>query len=762
MSPDVFLIRLNTFIMYHLRLLFSFLLVLGISATTPLKAQEGFGIPGLDGVGIPGMSGEASLPETKGTLSAQTDGYKPGETFPLILHITHAKGWHSYYENPGSVGFPADAKLQAPEGFDVKGPFWSIPHVGKVGDDLYYGGATPSFLWLVTPTDKAQGKATFTATGSWQLCGDEGCLEPSPEASYSVSLEPNASATAIPDVDIPLPEKESSITKGWKFSVEKSASPGKPAEYLLHITIPSDNPLSTPEKFYFFSQTGEVLPTETQKLIADKTNYTLVLPVNDEKNSFYPVLKKTDKLIGMLTFSIQGKEQGVLLDLPLSKAVAGQSIPPQTNETPATTEAEVPHVSLMQILIGLFLGGLILNLMPCVFPVIGLKVMSFVQMGGGERRKVVLHSLSFVIGVLISFWIITTLLAILKLSIPDINWAFWLENPWVIFILLLLMLGMGLSMFGVFEIGVSATSVGGAAQSKKGYSGSFYSGILATVVATPCSAPFLGASIGPAMALPTPLMYLAFTGMGLGMALPYLILGMFPSLTRFLPRPGAWMESFKQGLSFLLFATAVWLLWTYWAFFPESDPLAALTMLLGLVLFAFATWIKGRWDLPYKSKRAQWIARLLTITLLLSALYMARPRTFEASEGTETPSGKTSAHDLSWNKWTLATQEQAIKEGRPVYIDFTARWCATCQVNKSVAYSAAVQKIFREHNVLLLKADKTTTNPEIDAELKKLGRSAVPVNVLYIPGENTPYITQPLLSASYLEAFLQEHLAKRK
>lgn len=748
--------------MNHLRLLFSFLFILGLSSTPGVKAQEAFPIPGLDGgFGLPGAQQEA----TKGELTALTDGYKTGETFSLVLSLTHPSGWHSYYLNPGSVGLPPQVTLKAPEGFDVKGPYWSIPHVGKVADDLYYGDAAPRFLWRVTPTDKAKGEATFTATGSWQLCGDEGCLEPAPATSYTVKLSPSAAPRETASSDIPLPAAETPFIQGWRFSVTKGAAPVNPGVYLLHITFPQGQKPQL-EKAYFFSDTGEILPTETQKLIPASEGYTLELPVNDEKNTFYPIAKKTGRLTGMLTFQLQGSEKGVLLDLPLesSPAVvpAGKAA---SASAPPISSQEIPQdQSFIQIITGLFLGGLILNLMPCVFPVIGLKVMSFVQMGGGERRKVVFHSLSFVIGVLISFWIITTLLAVLKLSIPDINWAFWLENPWVIYLLLLLMLGMGLSMFGVFEIGVSATGIGGNAQMKKGYSGSFYSGVLATVVATPCSAPFLGASLGPAMALSTPMMYVAFTGMGLGMALPYLILGTFPGLTRFLPRPGAWMESFKQGLSFLLFATAVWLLWTYWAFFPESDPLAPLTMLFGLVLFAFIAWIKGRWDLPYKTVRVRWTARLLMIVLAVAALYMSCPRSAEeeAAEAATTKdarAGDTSS--LNWEKWSPALQEKALKEGHPVYIDFTARWCATCQVNKSVAYTDSVRQILREYNVVLLKADKTTNNPVIDAELKKLGRTAVPVNVLYIPGDTTPYITQPLLTGPYLEGFLLDHLKKK-
>ncbi len=740
--------------------LFPLLLLLLCPLTTSARGQSTLDLSsfssGLDGFGT-------KEEQTTGTLSTNTTGYAPGKTFQLTLSLKHPKGWHSYYKNPGSIGLVPNVKLTAPKGFTVKGPFWSIPDVGKIAADVYYGSPAPAFAWFITPTGEADGEATFSATGSWQLCGDSGCLPPSDDTTFTTTLSPNPHPEEKPAPVFPA-AYENEASGPYAFSAEKKGS-----DYLLQIRRDSANAPAW-EHAYFFSDTGEVLPTPAQTLTSTKDGYTLTLPVNEGKNSFYPIEKKTDRLIGMLTFQTGGKTSGLLLNLPLETAAA--SLPPAapatanntgtTHASPLAANTPAPEelpVSFLQILAGLFLGGLILNLMPCVFPVIGLKVMSFVQLGGGERRKVILHSLSFVIGVLISFWALTLLLVLLKQSVPNINWAFWLENPWIIFLLLMLMLALGLSMFGVFEIGVSATGVGGQAQQKKGYSGSFYSGVLATLVATPCSAPFLGAAIGPAMSLSSPLMFAAFTGMGLGMSLPYLLLGLFPGLVRYLPKPGAWMESFKQGLSFLLFGTAAWLLWTYWAFFPEHNPLASLTLLLGLIVFALAAWIKGRWDLPYKSARARWTGRVLCLLLALAGLYMASPLRISTPQETAKTADLHNT-ELLWEAWSPELQKKALEEGRPVYVDFTARWCATCQVNKSVAYTTPVRNILHKYNVLLLKADKTTSNPVIDAELRKLGRSAVPVNVLYIPGDATPYITTPLLSPGYLESFLLEHLSK--
>lgn len=706
---------------------------------TPKKVSSPSTIEGL----IPSLALPGIAPSDTEVELISSPFYSPNKELQINLILTHAKGLHSYYRNPGTVGIPLEATLNAPEGFKVQGPYWSIPDIGLMDDDVYYGYSRPVLTWLVTPTDKAPDEATFTVTSSWQLCGDEGCLPPTEPAAFSVNLTKQKDDSAPSNKDTPPREAElNPATTGWNFNASKSPT-GK--NLILHISPPQETTLEDGD-VYFFSDTGEIFPTRTQALHKTESGYDLTLPLNDGSKGLYPVLSSTGRLVGMLTFRQEEKIQGVLLDLPLS-----------SEESIAPPSPTAPPQSLFHLFIALFIGGIILNLMPCVFPVIGLKVMGFVQMGGGHRRKIIIHSLTFVLGVLVSFWAITTLLLILKQSIPNINWAFWLEHPWVIFSLLIIMLVMGLSMFGVFEIGASIMGIGGKAQQKEGYMGSFYSGILCTVVATPCTAPFLGAAIGPAIALPPVWMFIAFTFMGLGMSLPYLILGIFPNLVQKLPKPGPWMETFKQALSFLLFATAAWLLWIYLAFYSMADPLLSLAMLFGLIIIALSAWIKGRWMLPYKTAKVRRTALVLAILLGLIGLFLSSPfpltRSLEKQQSQETSS-------LIWEDWTPERQAEALEEGRPVYIDFTARWCATCLVNKSVAYTASVGKVIKDYNVLLLKADKTITSPAIDEELRRLGHSAVPVNVLYVPNDPEPKITNPILTPNYLETFLLEHLEK--
>ncbi len=271
-------------------------------------------------------------------------------------------------------------------------------------------------------------------------------------------------------------------------------------------------------------------------------------------------------------------------------------------------------------------------------------------------------------------------------------------------------------MFGLFEMGTSATSVGGKLQNKSGHTGSFFSGVLATVVATPCSAPFLGVAIGATMALPSVQFFAGFTAMALGLAVPYLVLSIFPALIEKLPRPGAWMESFKQAMSFLLFGTAGYLLWVYSGLIGQEYLLSPI---IGLCLIAIAAWVYGRWHLPHRTKQTRIITLTITLITFGSGIFLTLPK----------------EPDNLWQPWSAELADKLVAEGKPVYIDFTAQWCVTCQVNKKVAYTEKVKALAKQKGIVFLKADKTKPNPAVEIKLKELGRTAIPVNVLMIPGE---------------------------
>lgn len=412
------------------------------------------------------------------------------------------------------------------------------------------------------------------------------------------------------------------------------------------------------------------------------------------------------------------------------------------SESPAVAAAEPAH-SFGVYLLFAFIGGLILNVMPCVFPVLGIKIMSVVQQAGEDRRRVLLHGLAYTFGILLCFWALGGLVISLGKA-----WGFQLQSPEFVFGLAAFFLVFALNMAGLFEIGASAVGVGADLQAKQGLSGSFFSGLLATVVATPCSAPFLGPALGFAVTLPALQALLMFSCIGLGLASPFLLLSLVPGLVAKLPRPGAWMESFKQGMSFLLFGTVAFLVWVLTGM-VEGQPL--LFTLLGLVVIALGCWIYGRWSLPHQPILTRRLAVGLALAVVAGGLALGWPQVEKGAPG---PAGSHVENGLTWEAWSPEKVAELRAAGQPVYIDYTAKWCLTCQVNKRVYKDAGLQRLLNEKKLVLLKADWTNEDPRITEALSALGKAAVPVNVLYVPGRETPVVLPELLSVDNVSAEL--------
>lgn len=703
------------------------------------------------GAGGFGAAGLAGAPPSYVETSAQcsVDSYKKGESFYIALHGEIEKGWHAYFRNPGTVGMPMSATMEAPEGFTIEGPYWSVPEREESSVGISYAYVAPTAVWKVTPTAQAPQEAKFTVTSTTQVCSDTGCGEPQTQ-SVSVCVR---EGDASPSADWRGEEKSVEHLGDTPTTLSATQTPGS---VTLHFT--SAEPVG---QAYFFSEDNSISPTAEQVLEKTGDNaYSLTLPRNDNGDAMYPVQdpegvgKPLDKLRGILVFGGWHSSVDVVPEPSAGLAPAGDEV-----------AAALP-TGFWGVAGSLFLGGLILNLMPCVFPVIGLKIMSFVELGGGSRRKVLLHSSAFVLGILVSFWLLSFMLIVL--SNIDLfmqqpwtewagiiwndsgsdtrNWAVWMQNPWVVYSIMLLLLVLGLSMFGLFEIGVGATAAGQGLQKHKGLAGSFFQGLLVTVVATPCSAPFLGAALPAAMAMPGIMMVAALTFMALGLASPYILLGAFPSLVRHLPRPGAWMESLKQGLSFLLFAAAAWMLDVYLASLPPAAAYGTMWIFISLVVICCAFWVYGRWCPLYRSMKTRVLGLLAALVLLAVGVWGSMPVSEEQAAALP-----------EWREWSGQAMQEELDAGNPVYVDFTAKWCATCQSNKKTAYTQEVYEAFRNGGVVLMRADKTRPNSAIDAEMRKIGRSSVPANALYMPDEK-PAVTTELLTPGYLLEFLREHL----
>ena len=371
------------------------------------------------------------------------------------------------------------------------------------------------------------------------------------------------------------------------------------------------------------------------------------------------------------------------------------------------------------------LGGILLNLMPCVFPVLFIKGLALVQSSSEERSRLRLHGLVYTLGILVSFWVVVGVLLLLRTSTHQIGWGFQLQSPAFLVVLATGLFFFSLSLAGQFDMGLTFTGAGGALAQRQGYAGSFFTGVLATVVATPCTAPLMGAAIGFALAQPVGITFAVFTALGLGLALPYLLLTLQPAWTRLLPKPGAWMETLKQATAVPLFLTVIWLTWVFGRLYTAgattgvtgqgSDHIARL--LIGLLVVATAGWALGRWP----ARRGSTIAAVVLLALALAIpLYQPKETT------------------LAWQPYSEQTLAAARAAGHPVFIDFTAAWCLSCQVNERlVLHSDEVQREFRKGAVTLLRADWTQYDPAITQQLSSVGRSGVPTYVLYPAAGNS-------------------------
>jgi thiol:disulfide interchange protein DsbD len=653
---------------------------------------------------LPGAS-----PASKAAMVSEVKTIAPGAKFSIALKLDHPDGWHSYYQNSGGVEEAPAIKWTVPEGFTAGPIQWPAPEVkdGFFGKSFVYTGSPVFLVDLTAPATLEPGKTvTLSADASWQICEDS-CINE--QKSFKITLpvaatpEKDAAQAAMFDqarAKLPV------MPAGWKFSASAAGD-----DILLRVE-PGGLPETDPTDFV--PNQPFVKSASAGGSIKREGDTWLIQLKRATKDALDNDLPQGNSFSGILI----GPHPVAVPETVISTANAGNST--------STAPISLPFSKYLTVLGGMLLGGLILNLMPCVFPVIGLKIMGFVQQAGADRKKIALHGITFALGVFVSFGVLSAILFVAKRG-----WGYQLQDPWVVLSLMVLMFVLALNMFGVFEIGASATSVGGSLQSKQGLAGSFFSGVLATVVATPCSAPFLGVAIGAAIALPAFQFFAAFGAMALGLALPYLVLSIFPKLIGLLPRPGAWMESFKQAMSFLLFATAGYLLWVY-AGLIDLDNL--LGPIFGLSAIATAAWIHGRWNLPHRKKGTRMIALLFTVVFAAGGLLLAKPPAKSA---------------LVWEPWSMTRQEELLKQGKPVYIDFTAKWCATCQVNKKRAYTREVVDLMRRKGVVTLKGDKTKPNPEIDQALRIYGRAAIPVNVLLAPGKE-PVVLPELLSPADL------------
>lgn len=645
----------------------------------------------------------------KASLVAADASVKPGQPLTVALRLVHDAHWHTYWLNPGT-GLATSLKWNLPAGWTAGEIQWPAPLAlkDKAGNTIGNGYEGELFLPItLTPPANvtAASSVELKASADWLMCA-EICVPGSADVALTLPVStgtPNPDATyglKIRTTVAGLPRADTA----WKVTASRDAK-----NITLTIT-PTANSTAAPANLHVFSDDGLVAFDLPQTVKPNgQGGFTLVAPISPDGP------KDAKTFLGVLTTSTSWVPGATLRGLRVDTTFVAAA-PPST-----------PIAQLLGTLVLAFLGGLVLNLMPCVFPVLGIKILGFVNQSGQDKKKVVLHGLVFALGVLLSFWSLAAVLAILRAGGQELGWGFQLQEPGFVFILAAVMLVFAMNMSGVFEFGLSATAVGADLQMKSGFAGSFFTGVLATAVATPCSAPFLAPALGAALAVPTGESFVIFTAIAVGLSAPYLLLSLFPQAVKILPRPGAWMETFKQFMAFPLYGTVGALVWVLAGQLGDDSLMA----ILGLVIIALGIWVYGRWTAPGASAGRVRFGYGGLLVLLLVGAWLGWP----------------AQSKVVWEPWSPEAVTKLRAEKRTIYVDFTARWCATCQTNKKLVFgSADVLKVFADKKIATLRADWTNKDPRITAELAAYNRSAVPFNVIWLPGNDAPVILPELLT----------------
>lgn len=704
---------------------------------------------------LPGLSSPSGLiaqendpsPNSNARLISEVSAIEAGTPFTVAVHFELDPGWHNYWENAGDSGLPTTIDWSLPEGFEAGEIQWPVPEriVAYPLVDYGYSHEVALLVDITPPTDlEGASSVTLNATVDWLIC-ETICLPAYAELSLDIPVSAEASGADPQWVQL-FRESRGRLpapVEGWAARAEVTET-----GYRLTVEATGTG-LSLPDSVYFFASGSSVIDhAAPQAKSVDGSTLSLEVDGSAYAMTPTPILRGVLNAEEGESWDPAGAVEGLLIEVP----VAGVPTDIEGAQTPGAGQADNPGpegveaptgavgtgqgVTLALALLFAFLGGVILNLMPCVFPILSLKILGAASHGGDDRTQIRNQGIFFALGVILSFLALAGLLVALRAGGAQLGWGFQLQSPPFVAFMAALFFAIGLNLMGVFEIGTSLTRVGGRAGESGGYGESLASGVLATIIATPCTAPFMGAALGFALTRSIPETLLVFGVIGLGMSVPYLILSLAPGLLERLPKPGPWMETLRQILSFPMFATVIWLVWV---FGQQTGVGGATYLLAALLLVSVAGWMVGRWNRT--DLRSGVTARALSLGFLAAALLLA----FRGSEQ-EAP---LRAVEEGWVSFDQAEVERTISQGRPAFVDFTAAWCLTCQVNERIVLSQeAVQEGFRAKNVALFKADWTRQDPAITAALEALDRNGVPVYALY---DGKPGATPILLPAILTE-----------
>ncbi len=655
-----------------------------------------------------------SLPVDTGKVTASLvsshDSVAPGQSFYIALRTELDDKWHTYWRNPGDSGEPVQINWTLPSGVSAGEINWPLPRTIPTGPIVNYGfEGAPLFpvKFTVDPSVESGSVITVVSDFYYLVCKDV-CI---PEQGR---------------VSLPIAVGESVEDIGWKTEIDAALalSPKrgdiegaiKKSGETLEMSF-TGLPEGDFSQAYFFPYAQGILGHSNPQNVtrgADGLRLTTVPDyIWDEA--------VPDIFEGVLTYKQDGQLKGTKVSLAV-----GQSLEIGAAATP---KVNANGVTLWTAIIGALIGGLILNLMPCVFPVISIKALSIAKSAHGERAKIKREAWLYTAGVIATFMLLVCFILGLKMGGAEIGWGFQLQSPKVVAALAVLLFVIGLNLLGAFEIGSGLQNTGAELTQKSGAAGSFFTGALAVIVATPCTAPMMAGAVGYALAAPAYVTLAVFMALAIGFALPFLLIAYVPGLLSKLPKPGPWMVRFKEVLAFPMFAAAIWLVWVLSLQAGEDGVLIALSAMLAVGL---AIWC-------FKNKNL--ISKVIGGIAVLAAIVF--PLTVTASgSASEIVSSKVNAE-----AWSAARVAELQAEGRPIFVDFTAAWCVTCKVNeKLVLNKADTQKLFNDTNTAFLIADWTNKDDVIAAELAKYGRAGVPLYLVYSNNSVSPAVLPQVLT----------------
>lgn len=668
------------------------------------------------------------------------DAVVPGQGFTVAITQDIEDGWHTYWLNPGDSGLKSEYNWTLPNGVKTGDEFWPapqrFPYDGLV--NFGYENSVTTLQKIFVPTDFSGDIFEATLEANWLVCKDI-CL---PEnGSLTVSLPVSDTSSRVHDDFFNTASNALPKDSGIKASYSQN---NQDIIFTLETEIAAQN---ISELIFFPYEWGVIENTTSQDLTLTDTGASLTIA--KAKNS--PINGTVKGVITLTTLDNQTHSYEISA-LPTKQSPTKSDDADSLNTEPQNTQTS--DISILNAILFAFVGGLILNLMPCVFPVLSMKALSLVKTREkGHAGEVRLHGLLYTLGVVLSFVAIAGLLIILKQSNDALAWGFQLQEPLFIGLLAYLFFAIGLNLTGFFEIGAGGfMNMGSKLTSSNGKSGSFFTGVLAVLVATPCTAPFMASALGFAFTQSTGVALMVFVSLGLGLAFPYLALCFAPGLQKFLPKPGAWMDSFKQFLSFPIFITVAWLVWVYG---QQTSISGIFYLLLGLIGLAMLIWTHQRKPISRIGKFIKEVFAtlvfLLTISVFAADFFLAGIATYTETEQ------KISSSERVYSTEALARELQG---DNPVFVEMTAAWCITCQLNKRVAIKTdKTQQLLRDKNVTYFLGDWTNQDPEITKYLAQFGRSGVPLYVYYGAPDETgtrpnPYILPQLLTEGIVKGVL--------